>query len=84
MPNPAFPTGFLWGCATSAYQIEGSPLADGAGPSIWQRFGRTPGRIAGGDTGDIACDDSATANSANASRFMAGFVNASRWGMKEG
>jgi beta-glucosidase len=51
-----FPPGFLWGCATSAYQVEGSPLADGAGPSIWQRFGRTPGRIAGGDTGDIACD----------------------------
>ncbi|MDO9073625.1 MAG: GH1 family beta-glucosidase [Rubrivivax sp.] len=54
--NPPFPPGFLWGCATSAYQIEGSPLADGAGPSIWQRFARTPGRIAGGDTGDIACD----------------------------
>lgn len=51
-----FPPGFLWGCATSAYQIEGSPLADGAGASIWQRFGQTPGRIAGGDTGDIACD----------------------------
>jgi len=54
--SPAFPPGFLWGCATSAYQIEGSPLADGAGPSIWQRFARTPGRIAGGDTGDVACD----------------------------
>lgn len=54
--SDAFPPGFLWGCATSAYQIEGSPLADGAGPSIWQRFARTPGRIAGGDTGDIACD----------------------------
>lgn len=51
-----FPAGFLWGCATSAYQIEGSPLADGAGPSIWQRFTRTPGRVAGGDSGDIACD----------------------------
>lgn len=47
---------FLWGCATSAYQIEGSPLEDGAGPSIWHRFVRTPGRIAGADTGDIACD----------------------------
>ena len=51
-----FPAGFLWGCATSAYQIEGSPLADDAGASIWQRFGQTPGRITGGDTGDIACD----------------------------
>ena len=51
-----FPPGFLWGCATSAYQIEGSPLADGAGPSIWHRFVRTPGRITGGDTGDVACD----------------------------
>ena len=54
--SAVFPRGFLWGCATSAYQIEGSPLADGAGPSIWQRFGRTPGRIHNGDTGDIACD----------------------------
>jgi len=51
-----FPAGFLWGCATSAYQIEGSPLADGAGPSIWHRFARTPGRVHGGDTGDVACD----------------------------
>ena len=51
-----FPEGFLWGAATSAYQIEGSPLADGAGPSIWQRFVHTPGRTANGDTGDIACD----------------------------
>ena len=51
-----FPRGFLWGCATSAYQIEGSPLADGAGPSIWHRFVRTPGRVSHGDTGDVACD----------------------------
>lgn len=51
-----FPPRFLWGCATSAYQIEGSPLADGAGPSIWHRFVRTPGRVAGGDSGDLACD----------------------------
>lgn len=52
----AFPEGFLWGAATSAYQIEGSPLADGAGPSIWQRFAHTPGRMHDGDTGDVACD----------------------------
>jgi beta-glucosidase len=52
----AFPAGFLWGTATAAYQIEGSPLADGAGPSIWHRFAHTPGRTARGETGDIACD----------------------------
>ena len=51
-----FPDSFLWGCATSAYQIEGSPLADGAGPSIWQRFSHTPGLTHNGDTGDVACD----------------------------
>ncbi len=51
-----FPDGFLWGAATSAYQIEGSPLADGAGPSIWHRFVHTPGRILGGDTADVAVD----------------------------
>jgi beta-glucosidase len=51
-----FPPDFLWGSATSAYQIEGSPLADGAGPSIWQRFVHTPGMVRNGDTGDVACD----------------------------
>jgi beta-glucosidase len=51
-----FPKGFLWGSATSAYQVEGSPLADGAGPSIWQRFAHTPGMTHEGDTGDLACD----------------------------
>ena len=51
-----FPDGFLWGAATSAYQIEGSPLADGAGASIWHRFAHSPGRVLNGDTGDIACD----------------------------
>src|SRR3954469_12181649 len=52
----AFPEGFLWGAATSAYQIEGSPLADGAGPSIWERFAHTPGMMHDGDTGDVSCD----------------------------
>jgi beta-glucosidase len=51
-----FPHGFLWGAATSAYQIEGSHLADGAGPSIWHRFAHTPGLVRDGDTGDVACD----------------------------
>jgi beta-glucosidase len=53
---PTFPDGFLWGASTSAYQVEGSPLADGAGPSNWHRFCRTPGLVKGGDTGDVACD----------------------------
>ena len=55
-PNLGFPEKFLWGAATSAYQIEGSPLADGAGPSNWHRFAHTPGLVTGGDVGDVACD----------------------------
>lgn len=51
-----FPEGFLWGVATASYQIEGSPLADGAGASIWHRFSHTPGTTHNGDTGDIACN----------------------------
>ena len=51
-----FPENFLWGAATSAYQIEGSPTADRGGESIWDRFCHIPGTIANGDTGDIACD----------------------------
>lgn len=53
---PGFPAGFLWGAATSAYQVEGSPLADGAGASIWHRFAHAPGRTRDGATGDVACD----------------------------
>lgn len=56
MSDFRFPDSFLWGAATAAYQIEGSPLADGAGPSIWQRFSHTPGMMTNGDTGDVACD----------------------------
>ena len=56
MTSP-FPPEFLWGAATAAYQIEGSPLADGAGASIWQRFSHDPRLMAAkGDTGDVACD----------------------------
>lgn len=51
-----FPDEFLWGAATSAYQIEGSPTADGAGRSIWHRFSHTPGNTWLDQTGDIACD----------------------------
>lgn len=57
MTNNRFPKDFLWGAATAAYQIEGSPLADGAGASIWQRFSHDPRLMAAnGDTGDVACD----------------------------
>lgn len=56
MPTSPFPADFLWGAATSAYQIEGSPLADGAGESIWHRFSHQPGKIDNNDHGDVACD----------------------------
>ena len=52
----AFPPGFLWGCATAAYQIEGAVDEDGRGASIWDTFSHTPGRTANGDTGDRADD----------------------------
>jgi len=51
-----FPENFLWGTATSAHQIEGSPTADGAGRSIWHRFSHTPGNTWLDQTGDVACD----------------------------
>ncbi|MFJ3643446.1 GH1 family beta-glucosidase [Streptomyces sp. NPDC090108] len=51
-----FPTGFLWGAATSAYQIEGAVREGGRTPSIWDTFSHTPGRTAGGESGDIAVD----------------------------
>jgi beta-glucosidase len=51
-----FPSDFTWGAATAAYQIEGSVDADGRGPSVWDTFSHTPGKVVGGDTGDVACD----------------------------
>lgn len=51
-----FPANFLWGAATASYQIEGAVREDGRGPTIWDTFSHTPGRIAGGDTGDVAAD----------------------------
>jgi beta-glucosidase len=51
-----FPAGFTWGAATSSYQIEGAATAEGKGEGIWDRFSHTPGRVADGDTGDVACD----------------------------
>lgn len=52
----ALPHDFLWGTATAAYQIEGAVAEDGRSPSIWDTFSHTPGKVAGGDTGDVACD----------------------------
>ncbi|MEV1043998.1 GH1 family beta-glucosidase [Streptomyces sp. NPDC049916] len=52
----AFPAGFTWGVATAAYQIEGAVAEDGRSPSIWDTFSHTPGKVDGGDTGDVACD----------------------------
>ncbi len=52
----AFPKGFLWGCATSAGQIEGGAAADGRTPSIWDTMATKPGKIFGGHTPEIACD----------------------------
>ena len=51
-----FPDGFVWGAATASYQIEGAHDEDGRSPSIWDTFSRTPGKVLGGDTGDVACD----------------------------
>jgi len=47
---------FLWGAGTASYQIEGGVHEGGRQPSIWDTFSHTPGRVAGGDTGDMACD----------------------------
>ncbi len=51
-----FPEGFTWGAATSSYQIEGAAREGGRGPSIWDTFSHTPGKVQRGETGDVACD----------------------------
>lgn len=54
--DQSFPKDFLWGTATAAYQIEGAANEDGRGQTNWDVFSHTPGKVANGDTGDVACD----------------------------
>jgi beta-glucosidase len=56
MPYPQFPKNFLFGTATAAFQIEGSPAADGKGKSIWDVFTHVPGKVRTGENADLACD----------------------------
>ena len=56
MKRARFPDGFLWGMASAAYQVEGAWNLDGKGESNWDRFSHTVGKIKGGATGDVACD----------------------------
>ena len=51
-----FPAEFVFGSATASYQIEGAATEDGRGPSIWDTFSHTPGKVLNGDTGDVADD----------------------------
>jgi beta-glucosidase len=59
IPSPkllTFPSNFVWGCATAAYQIEGAVNEDGRKPSNWDVFSHTPGKVFQGETGDVADD----------------------------
>ena len=52
----SFRNDFIWGAATAAYQIEGAAREDGRGPSVWDTYAHTPGKVLFGHTGDVACD----------------------------
>jgi beta-glucosidase len=54
--SSSFPSDFVWGAATASYQIEGAAHEGGRGESVWDRFCATPGKVRGGDTGEVACD----------------------------
>ncbi|HZC73109.1 MAG TPA: GH1 family beta-glucosidase [Jatrophihabitans sp.] len=83
MSDPTFPSDFLWGAATSAYQIEGSLDVDGRGRSIWETFAAQPCNVEGGGDGSRACDsyrrwgedvDLVTELNLNAYRFSAAWA----------
>ncbi|MDB6127620.1 MAG: beta-glucosidase [Verrucomicrobia bacterium] len=69
-----FPRGFAWGVAAAAPQIEGAAFEDGKGESVWDRFARIPGKVARGDTLDVACD--------HYHRFKSDFALMRRLGVK--
>ena len=56
MSTRRFPEGFLWGVAAASYQVEGAAGEDGRGPSIWDTFSHTPGKVLHGHTGDVSVD----------------------------
>ncbi|GJN23606.1 hypothetical protein PR202_gb11270 [Eleusine coracana subsp. coracana] len=56
LSRASFPKGFVFGTATSAYQVEGAAASGGRGPSIWDAFAHTPGNVAGNQNGDVAVD----------------------------
>jgi len=56
LSSAGFPADFVWGSGTSSYQIEGSPVHDGGGESVWDVFARREGAIKDGHSGDVACD----------------------------